>query len=103
MASGATTARKAGGKFAVQWPTKLVAPLDAARTAQRTVPTILLPIQFCRGLRINIRQGVVKAFTELVAFVFVDDFEDLRNGGFGPRTETAKGYCRNCPHFIIGI
>jgi prepilin-type N-terminal cleavage/methylation domain-containing protein len=43
MASGAATAvtaRKARGKFAVGRPATLVAPLDAAQTAQRAVPAL---------------------------------------------------------------
>jgi hypothetical protein len=36
----AVTARKARGTCAVACPTKIVAPLNAARTAQRAVPTI---------------------------------------------------------------
>jgi Heparinase II/III-like protein/Alginate lyase len=35
----AVTARKPGGKCAIQRPTTLVAPLNAARTPQRSVPT----------------------------------------------------------------
>ena len=36
----AVTARRAGGTFAVERPTSWGAPLDAALTAQRAVPTI---------------------------------------------------------------
>jgi len=38
----AVTARRAGGTYAVLRPTTLVAPLNAARTAQRAVPTLLV-------------------------------------------------------------
>ena len=51
MAGGAATdvpARKAGGMFAVGRPSTLVAPLYAARTAQRAVPTIEL-LKFTRA------------------------------------------------------
>jgi hypothetical protein len=37
----AVTARKARGTFSTRSPTTLVAPLNAARTAQRAVPTIV--------------------------------------------------------------
>jgi hypothetical protein len=53
MARWAVTARKARGTFAMERPTTQVAPLDAARTPQRGVPTEIRANQKIRHERSN--------------------------------------------------